>query len=588
MNLVNSSHIQIFLGSLFAYIAIFIACSEQTSQSLLTPESLINPPTIEKINGPQIAIPEIVPSPPPTLTPLASKEPITSVSPNNPKVDTISELIAQVADEPDISSSGKKGGSLKLASKDSFESLDPHQKYSAVYSTWGIGVMYQRLLKFSSGPNIVLPSKATECDACQSWEMIDSKTFIFNIDPNVTWQSIDSKNLGNMSVEDIKFSLERQINIDNKNANRFHMIRSVESNPEKGQLQINLHAPDADIFISLADGRSKLISKSNAENSKYTDSSSLIGSGPWKLSKFSENSYSILENAYSHSNAPYLDALEFHILPDSQTRLSAYSVGLIDVYNIDDYSSDMNISFADPNPGQGFEIAFNTATYPFNDFDIRSTARNTINPDEIIEKAWNNQAFFSLGFTASHPSWVPERSIWEPYFSPYKQHESLADVIPIDITTSDFGSKFKKSVEIASKHLNSAGFDPRINYVNRRQYTELAWQSGDFEVLMGPTFPHSSANAFIIPVLHSKGTWNTTNHQDLKLDEMIERQSQEYIFETRSKIITEINKHLLEKSYRFMPATQKNLWAWTQDLKNFHPNFSGFEYTHWEKVWLDR
>ena len=159
MNLVNSSHIQIFLGSLFAYIAIFIACSEQTSQSLLTPESLINPPTIEKINGRQIAIPEIVPSPPPTLTPLASKEPITPVSPNNPKVDTISELIAQVADEPDISSSGKKGGSLKLASKDYFESLDPHQNYSAAYSTWGIGVMYQRLLKFSSGPNIVLPSK---------------------------------------------------------------------------------------------------------------------------------------------------------------------------------------------------------------------------------------------------------------------------------------------------------------------------------------------------------------------------------------------------------------------------------------------
>ena len=219
MNLVNTSHIQIFLGSLFAYIAIFIACSEQTSQSLLTPESLINPPTIEKINDPQIAIPEIVPSPPPTLTPLASKEPITPVSPNNPKVDTISELIAQVADEPDISSSGKKGGSLKLASKDYFESLDPHQNYSAAYSTWGIGVMYQRLLKFSSGPNIVLPSKATECDACKSWEMIDSKTFIFNIDPDVTWQSIDSKNLGNMSVEDIKFSLERQINIDNKNAN---------------------------------------------------------------------------------------------------------------------------------------------------------------------------------------------------------------------------------------------------------------------------------------------------------------------------------------------------------------------------------
>ncbi len=586
--MINTYHIQIFVGSLFAPIIIFLACSEQPSQPQLPPESLINPPTVEKIDDSKIITPEIAPSPFTILTPLAREERITPVSANNKKVDTISEIITQVNAEADIPLSVKKGGSLKLASKDYFGSLDPHKNHSAAYSTWGIGVIYQRLLKFSNGPNIVLPSKATECDVCQSWKMLDNKTFIFDIDPDVSWQSVDSKGLGNMSVEDIKFSLERQINIDDKSANRFHMIRSIEINPEKGQLQINLHAPDADIFISLADGRSKLISKSNSEHSKYISSSSLVGSGPWRLAKLSENSYSKVENAYSISNPPYLDSIEFHILPDPQTRLSAYSVGLIDVYNIDDYSAEIDISFADPNPGQGFEIAFNTATYPFNDFNIRSAARNNINPDEIIKEAWHDHAFFSLGFAASHSSWIPERSVWEPYFSPYEQSEPLEQIIPIDITASDFGSKFTKSVEIASRHLSLAGFDPTINYVNRRQYTELQWKTGDFHVLMGPTFPHSSANAFIIPVLHSKGKWNTTNHQDSRLDEMIEQQSQEYIFEKRSRIINEINNHLLERSYRFMPATQKNLWAWTQNLKNIHPNFSGFEYTHWEKVWLDR
>ena len=584
----NTYHIQIFLGSLFIPLVMFLACSEQPPQPQPTPESQLNPPSAEKINASQINATKIVPSPFPTITPLVNIERNTETSSSNSNVNTISELIPPAKDKPIKSRPGKKGGSLKLASKDYFGSLDPHKNHSAAYSTWGIGVIYQRLLKFSNGPNILLPSKGTECDACQSWEMLDSKTFIFDIDPNTTWKSIDSNDLGNMSVEDVKFSLERQINIDNQNADRFHMIRSVESDIEKAQLKINLHAPDADIFISLADGRSKLVSKSNSENAEYNDSSSLVGSGPWKLSKLSENAYSILENAFSTPNPPYLDALEFHILPDQQTRLSAYSVGLIDVYDIDHPSADIDISFEDPNPGQGFEIAFNTATYPFNDFDIRSTARTSINPDEIIKKAWNNQAFLSLGFAALHHSWIPERSLWEPYFSPHKQTEPFNEIISIDVTTSDFGPRLKKSVEIASQHLTSAGFDPTINYVNRRQYTELQWKEGDFQVLMGPTFPHSSTNAFVIPVLHSKGKWNATNHRDLHLDEMIEEQSQEYILEKRSLIISEINSHLLEKSYRFMPATQKNLWAWTQSLKNFHPNFSGFEYTHWEKVWLDR
>jgi len=586
--LVNTYHIQIFLGSLFVSIVIFLGCSEQTSQSQITPESSITTLAVDKIDGAQVSKSEMVATIVPTPISLADKETITSLSSNNADMVSTSALITQVEAEQKVSLSGKKGGSLKLASKNYFGSLDPHQNYSASYSTWGIGVIYQRLLKFSSGPNIVLPSQATECEVCQSWKMIDGKTFIFNIDPDVTWQSINSKDLGNMSVEDIKFSLERQMNMGNKNADRFHMIHSIESTPDKGQLQINLHAPDADIFTSLADGRSKLISKSYSENSNFTDSDSLVGSGPWKLSKLSENSYSILENAYSTPNPPYLDAIEFHILPDQQTRLSAYSVGLIDVYNIDQHSTKMDISFADPTPGQGFEIAFNTAIYPFDDFDIRSTARNNINPDEIIKEAWNDQAFFSLGFATAHSSWIPEKSLWKSYFSPYKQTEPLAQMIPIDITTSDFGTKFKKSVEITSRHLTSAGFEPTINYVNRRQYTELQWKGGDFQILMGPTFPHTSTNAFVIPVLHSQGKWNTTNHQDLQLDEMIEKQSQEYIFEKRSKIIKEINSQLLERSYRFMPATQKNLWAWTEDLKNIHPNFSGFEYTHWEKVWLDR
>ena len=105
---------------------------------------------------------------------------------------------------------------------------------------------------------------------------------------------------------------------------------------------------------------------------------------------------------------------------------------------------------------------------------------------------------------------------------------------------------------------------------------------------MGPTFPQSSTNSFVIPVLHSEGKWNTSNHRDMRLDELIEEQSQEYNLEKRSEIIDKMNTHLLEKSYRFMPATQKSLWAWTEDLKNMHPNFSGLEYSHWERVWLDR
>ena len=98
----------------------FLACSEQPPQPQPTPESQLNPPSAEKINASQINATKIVPSPFPTITPLVNIERNTETSSSNSNVNTISELIPPAKDKPIKSRPGKKGGSLKLASKDYF------------------------------------------------------------------------------------------------------------------------------------------------------------------------------------------------------------------------------------------------------------------------------------------------------------------------------------------------------------------------------------------------------------------------------------------------------------------------------------
>ena len=576
----NFMHLAIIFGLIAGFVS--FACTEQ---SKLEQEIFENQPSADADITPLPTI-GINLSPKATSSPIQNTVTPTPLSIENGSADKSMEGTIPINEIPPIFQ-GKRGGTLKLISKHYFDSLDPHENYSGAHSTWGLGIIYQRLLKFSNGPNITLPSKATECDACSSWQMVDNKTFIFDVDTNIKWVSEEADDMKRLLPEDIKFSLDRQMDKNQEHSNRFHMVRSIDVK-SKNQIQINLNVPDADFFISLADGRSKLLSKSDINNPTKIESAPPIGSGPWRLSKLVDDSYSSVENVYSAPNPPYLDSIEFHIITDPQARLSAYSVGLIDVYKIENSLSELDIALENPEPGLGFEIAFNTANPPFDDDHTRFLARSSINPDEIIQKAWDNYAFFSLGFVTNHPSWIPDRSDWESYFYPFQHPEALKKNIPIAITTSDFGSRYKKSAEIASQQLTAVGFDPIINFVNRRQYAEKVWRQSDFDVLMGPTFPQSSTNSFVIPVLHSQGEWNTSNHKDLRLDELIEEQSQEYNLEKRSDIINKINTHLLEKSYRFMPATEKSLWAWTEDLKNMHPNFSGFEYSHWERVWLDR
>jgi ABC-type transport system substrate-binding protein len=88
-------------------------------------------------------------------------------------------------------------------------------------------------------------------------------------------------------------------------------------------------------------------------------------------------------------------------------------------------------------------------------------------------------------------------------------------------------------------------------------------------------------------VLHTLGEFNTTGHVDEELDYLIETQSQEFDLVKRREVMLEIQRHVLNNAYRFMPITGKSMWVWWPRVNNFNPNFAGFEYSHWSRIWLD-
>ena len=135
--------------------------------------------------------------------------------------------------------------------------------------------------------------------------------------------------------------------------------------------------------------------------------------------------------------------------------------------------------------------------------------------------------------------------------------------------------------------MQSVGFDSHVEVVNRRQFGEKTWLQGDYQLMIGPTAPVSTPNGFLLPVFHSEGVWNTTDHRDDALDAMLEAQSIEYDAEKRSELIHRIQNHILDQGYRFMPLTRMEVWTWQPRVRDFHPNFSLFEYHHWSKVWLE-
>ena len=485
-----------------------------------------------------------------------------------------------------------QGGTVKIGIPIWFDHISPTKENSTSYSAWGPGIAYSRILRQSNVIDLESPHQSTQiiCDICEKWEMKNSTEFNFLIKDDVRWSNLQLSNYEDyLSAYDIEFSLQKNIQPSSPNNHTLHMVKNIEANSDT-DLTISLNYPDSDFLMAMASGKNKIIKKGHT----YEDSNikSLVSSGAWALEEYIPYTSTRMIKSISAETTPNLNSLEFIHIPDDEARYSAYMVGLTDIYSLDD--SENTFGEIEPNlyyhhSGLGIEMIINTEISPFDNIELRQALMYSVSPNQIIEEAWSGKGYFSLGFPVSNADWLPN-SIWQQYFNNLpKSRDILTNSgiplpIPIEITSSNYGNNYVKSVEIISKTLEEVGFDPTIKLLNRREYATNSWTSGNFQINIGPTFPQSSTNGYLLPVLHSNGKWNTSNHKNEYLDDLLLKQSHEYNHIQRTKLIESINLEILNNAYRFMPVTKVEAWDWKENIQNFNPILSNDEYYHWAQI----
>ena len=75
-------------------------------------------------------------------------------------------------------------GVLRVAMNGTQSYLDVQRSISEWSTLFGPGIAYNRLLRFISGPDVVLPSMQTECDLCTKWEYLEPNTYVFHLNKN--------------------------------------------------------------------------------------------------------------------------------------------------------------------------------------------------------------------------------------------------------------------------------------------------------------------------------------------------------------------------------------------------------------------
>ena len=158
--------------------------------------------------------------------------------------------------------------------------------------------------------------------------------------------------------------------------------------------------------------------------------------------------------------------------------------------------------------------------------------------------------------------------------------------LQVDITIGDFGDHYIAYGKALAAQLEELGFEPNIIIKNMQEFAKKVWMDGDYSIFIGSPPPVTRPNSYLLPVFHSQGSANTAGYKNKELDRLLDLQATEINYDLRKQLSLNIQRHILNNAFRFMPATKISFWTWSPRVNYFHPNFAASEYFHWTRVWV--
>ena len=512
--------------------------------------------------------------------------------------------------------SGTNGGALTVVAAARIPHRDVHQEVQETLTALGPGLAYSRLLRLRSGEGSNQPNLLLECDLCQSWELNEDLAYVFKLRPGIDWQNVAPVNGRPLNAQDVVFSLDRLKTPGWPNAPLLSSIGEATAIDDL-TLQVELALEDADALLALADGHVKIVAPEVVTMYGDLKDAPVVGTGPWVWQETGpgEGMEFTRNSNYFENNLPFLDQLNVTVmrsgpLGDSPgsvelDKVAAFLAGLVDVFSAGPGEWDMVRrgdtdfqSVVSRRSGAGVVLAMNSQMPNLKETAVRQAVFQAIDPWDYLDTVWSGQGFSSVGIPVRESGWLLGRpEMRQNYFAdPGKARQLLLDSgqrLPLDLEVTvrieRTGGENLALEERLIADLTAVGFNPELRRMNPVQFDDLVMgPAREFQLAVGAVPPTSTTNSYLFGLLHSKGQWNLSGHEDKQLDSMIEAQAAEFDDIARRDRLVEIQRRVLEQAYLFSPVTAASRWVFSSDLMGFEPNTALSEYNFWSRTWLDR
>ena len=509
------------------------------------------------------------------------------------------------ADEP------KHGGILRVYHRDSPGSASIHE--GATYSV-NIPFMavYNNLVIYDQ--NIAQNSVETiRPELAESWAWSsDNKTLTFKLRQGVKWH--DGKPFTSADVKctfDMLMGKSPQKFRQNPRKSWYAEVNDVTVNGDY-EASFNLKRPQPALLALLASGYSPVYPchVSPAEMRTHP-----IGTGPFKFVEFKANeSIKLVRNPdYWKKGRPYLDGIEFTIIPNRSTAILAFVAGKFDMTFPTEVSIPLlkDVKAQDPTAicvvepiNVSTNIIINSSAPPFDNLDIRQALALTLDRKAFIQILNEGQA--DIGGTmlpAPAGLWSMPKEMLEsiPGYGPdinanREQARKLMAKsgygpdkhLPIKVSTRNI-AVYRDPAVILIDQLKSIYIDGELDVVETANWFPKIARK-DFTLGLNLT-----GNAVDDPDQsfyenYSCGSErNYTNYCNRDIEKLFDQQSQETDVNKRKKLVWEIDKKLQEDVARPIIFHGRMGSCWQSYVKGVtimvNSSYNGYRY---EDVWMDK
>jgi peptide/nickel transport system substrate-binding protein len=519
-------------------------------------------------------------------------------------------VAAAIAVPLSMASAQKAGGILKVSHRDNPPSASIHEE-ATISTDMPFMAVYNNLVVFDprtkqNDPDHIVPDLAT------SWKWNESGTELtFQLRDGVKWH--DGKPF---TSADVKCTWEMIISPESKlrkNPRKpwYFNLKEIATNGDH-EVTFKLGRRQPSLLTMLAGGFSPVYPCHVPPAQMRTKP---IGTGPFKFVSFKQNESIKLEKNpdYWKKGRPYLDGIEYTIIPNRATSLLTFIAGKIDLTftseiaapALKDVKSQAPWAICEMLPtNTQANLLVNRDKPPFDNADIRKAMVLSIDRasfKEIIGQGTNREGGTMLpppeglwgmppeflatvaGYGADHEKQRAEgRKLME------KLGYSAAKPLKIKLSTRNIPT-YRDQAVILIDHLKQVYIQAELepletavwyNRMAKKDYTVGLNVQGigidDPDVVFYETFSCGSER-------------NYTNYCSPEIEKLFAKQSQMTDREARKKLVWEIDKKLQEDGAR--PVIQHDWGAtcWRPEVKGLNLAINTI-YNHWrfEDVWLDR